>query len=260
MKYTVWQMLLLSGTLFAEQLPLPNALSSRAIYYQRTKQLDDFSCVYNVLFNAVNFEQCCGFPNPMHKYELFECTIRPYIQKERLNPKKASYNKDTEYLARVLGLKHFYHLQRDAKTYQVHLLLTEKTSITYPRGTSEAEVERRLAQASLQKKEKVMQAIVHHLESTDNAVVHFLCYLKSFRGEPHAMLISLHQNSTGRGLYLFDNLNKEFDTSHEVMYFIERLFKTFGISSAQQFKGPQLPHRWPHLDRPDRSIFRTRAG
>jgi len=232
----------------AQQLPVPKEFSSQATYYYRTKQLDNFSCGYNALFNALNFGQCCGFTTQYHRYEYFEPMVLSYTREQGLNPKHTSYNKDTEHLAQDLGLEYFYHLHRDSKTRQVALLFTGRVSITYPKYTPQSEVDRRMADAVAQKRKGILEGITAYLRSVDTAVVHFLCYLKSARGESHAILISLHQNKTGRGLYIFDNLNEPI---YEATLFIEYLSKTFMISSSKQFHGPQLPYRWPYLDRRD---------
>ena len=246
----------LVGTCFslysAEQLPIPRTFSSQAVYYCKTKQLELFSCGYNGLFNAANFEHSCGFNNDAHRYSIFKSRCLPYIQSQGYNPKKTSRNKMTEYLAQnKLYLQPFYHLHFEHDNPQrVAPLITGKTSISYPSGTSESEIQRKLDQAVDRRYDAVIKGIQSYLNEYKGrtVVVHFLCYLISSKGVCHGVLVSLCQNATGRGLYLFDNMNElVYDTS-DISYFLKYLCKTFSISSKSTFKGPTLPHRWPHLD------------
>ena len=91
----------------AEHLSLPRSVSSNAVYYIRTKQLRDFSCGYNVLFNAANFEHLCGFTNGAHRYHIFKDKVMPYLRSHGWHPKAKSRNHMTEYLAQnKLNLQH----------------------------------------------------------------------------------------------------------------------------------------------------------
>ncbi len=245
--------LLFSFSLYPECLLLPHALTSKAVYYIKSKQLDAFSCGYNVLFNAANFEYCCGFPNDVHRYEVFAKKSLPYIKGQGYDPKNASYNTQTEHLAqKILKLQPFFHLHYDKQIGKIGILLSGETRITYPQGISKKEIEQRMDQAVAQRKKQEVASIKNLLNATSNVVIHFLCYLDSLNGTRHCVLLSLCQNETGRGLYLFDNLNEPLSYSSEVLRFIEYLSQTFLINPRDSFVGPSLPHRWPHLDSADR--------
>ena len=193
----------------------------------------------------------------MHRYELFAQKSLPYIRSQGRDPKKASYNVDTEHLAhKVLNLEPFFHLHWDEKIEKVIPLLTGETRISYPQGISKKEINQRMARAVAQRQEQVVNSIFKRLNARGPVVIHFLCYVNSLKGRPHCILLSLYHNETGRGLYLFDNLNEPLSKSSEVIRFIEYLSSTFLISPREDFVGPSLPHRWPHLDNADRGIER----
>jgi hypothetical protein len=238
-----------SPVLSARQHDVPSCISGKAVFYAYTKQLNAFSCGYNVLFNAVNFEQLCGFSHNAHRYDVFSRKVLPYINSKGRDPKQTSYNTDTEYLARtILNLKHFYHLHYDSKTDSIELLLSEKTTITFPRGTTQREIERLHGAARYKMRQAVIDSLKQHLAQNKEAHIHFLCYLTSLSGVRHAVLLTLYQNASGRALYHFDNLNEPLTDSSELLSFIKYLDKIFSISPVSSFIGPVLPARWPHLD------------
>ncbi len=231
-----------------QELPLPRKLASKAVHYMKTKQLDAFSCGYNCLFNAANFQQKCSFQNKAYKYETFEDKVLPYVQNKRLDPLQASTNTDIQHLARnILKLMPTYDLYRGKKTKQVEFLISESVRISYPAGSSQAEINRRMDAAVLQKQKGTIESIKKYLTKNPVTVIHFICYVKS-QGVDHAVLVSLYQNATGRGLYLFDNMNAPVNESSDVVQYIEYLCKTFSVSSRASFVGPELPRRWPYLD------------
>lgn len=247
--------LLVSSSLYSQYLSLPRSLKSKAVYYVRTKQLDRFSCGYNALFNAANFEQHCGFDNDTHRYPVFERRCMPYINSQGLNPKKTSYNKHTEYLAQnALKLQPFYHLRIDERRGAIAPILTGETRISYRSDTSKRDIKRKMRKAASRRRDRVIENIKRRLEDFSGypVVVHFLCYVNSAKGGRHAVLVSLYQNHTGRGLYLFDNLNERVSESSDITQFLKYLSRTFHVSSKETFDGYELPHRWPHLDRQER--------
>lgn len=243
----------------AEELPLPRSLSSKAVYYVKTKQLNDFSCGYNALFNAANFESHCGFTNHVYRYEAFSQKILPYLRSQGLDPKKASYSYDTEHLAReVLDLMPFFHLQKNKNT--IELMLSEKTTVSHIKGASRAQIDRLLESAVAKKRKQRIDSLKNYLEKEREAVIHFICYVKTLKGGDHIVLLSLHQNASGRGLYLFDNINESVTEASDIRAFIEYLCVTFSISSSSHYKGPTLPTRWTFLDTPDYSDRTDSSG
>jgi hypothetical protein len=235
-----------------ENLPLPRSLSSKAVYYVKTKQLNEFSCGYNALFNAANFEFHCGFTNQVYRYEAFSQKIVPYLRSQGLDPKKASYSYDIEHLAgEVLHLMPSFHLQKNKN--MIELLLSGKTTVSFTEGTSRAEIDRLLQSALAKKRKQYIDFLKSYLEMEREAVIHFICYVKTLKGDDHIVLLSLHQNVSGRGLYLFDNINEQVTEVSDIRAFIEYLCVTFSISSSSHYRVPTLPTRWTFLDTPDYS-------
>lgn len=231
-------------------LPLPSKYASKAVHYVKVKQLDAFSCGYNVLFNAANFEHHCGFSNKAYDYSIFQNRVLPYLRSQGYSPNKTSTNEITEHLSHnVLQLQPFFHLHIKKETKgRIVPLLVGKTHIKFPRGTSEKEVQKLLKRAVDERQQKVMNDIVVILGQKRTSVVHFLCYLNSARGVRHGILISLFQNETGRGLYIFDNLNESLSSHSDALKFVDYLCSFFNVTQAHTFVGPMLPSLWPSLN------------
>jgi hypothetical protein len=236
--------------LVGRELPLPHEYASKAVYHIQVKQLDAFSCGYNVLFNAANFENLCGFRNTIHQYRTFQNRILPYLQSQGYDPSKTSTNAVTDHLAqKVLGLQPFYHLHiKNEKGRRIVPLLVDKTRITFPSGTSEREVQKLMKKAVEERQQSVIENISTILNQKIYAVVHFLCYVTSERGIRHGILISLLKNSSGRGLYIFDNLNEKLTKYSEAIRFVDYLCTTFQVNTTQTFSGPAVPDQWPFTD------------
>lgn len=243
----------ITTTMLGEQLlPVPASLQHHAVYYVKTKQLDQFSCGYNVLFNAANFEESLGFANKHHTYPVFRDSILPYLQYEGFNPKAGSTNHIAEAFSQVLGLQPFYHLSYSEKNlYGVGPLISDEIWVTCEEGTPQWRVGQLLDKAYQEKQDKQLSEIRKYLRTNKYAVVHFDCSVQ-IDGTGHAILLSLHQNESGRGLFMFDNMNSSINNNSEITRFIEYLVYTFDISNKQQFNPPRLPDRWLHLDRRER--------
>lgn len=233
-----------------EQLPLPANLANKAVYYFKTEQLELFSCGYNALFNACNFEHHCCFLNKYHKYNEFKNRILPYIEQQGRHPRNASSNLMTEHCAReLLDTRPLYHLFYKKEVGRAVPLLSYPISISFKEGTSKAELDRRLEKAYFARQNAVYQDIQKFVLDNpfQSCIVHFLCYVQA-QQETHGILISLYQHKGKRGLYLFDNMNMPIHSNSESYLYIEQLCKDFAISKRSAFEGPNLPHRWPHLD------------
>ena len=247
MKYIV--LLVSIGTtahLMCRTLPLPQEYAQKAVFHVHVKQLDAFSCGYNVLFNAANFEHFCGFYNRNYEYQVFQSHVLPYLKAQGYSPSKTSTNAITDHLSqKVLGLQPFYHLHIKGRT--IVPLLVDKTRISFPSGTSEREVQRLLKNAVEGRQNDVIKSISYNLSQRTTAIFHFLCYLTSSNGVRHGILISLLQNSTGRALYIFDNLNEPLSKYSEAKRFVDYLSTQFNVSTVSVFVGPKLPEQWSHL-------------
>ncbi len=239
--------LILAVSAQAEYLKLPNSVRSHAVYYLNSKQLNKYSCGYNVLFNAANLEHSCGFLNPAHKYQVFDQRVMPYLRDFCIDPKSASSNEMVEYLAKqklfLQPLFYLYCLENRVKPF-----ISNTVSISYPVGTPQHEIDRRMAQEWRSRRNQEVQKVKQHLQDNPYTVVHFACFVKDQDAGHHAILISLHQNESGRGLFIFDNMNSTIYESSDITSFIQYLIDTYNISTYYSFDPPQLPHRWRHLD------------
>ncbi len=240
--------ILVASSAFAEYIRVPESVRSHAVHYIRTKQLDKFSCGYNVLFNAANFETTLGFENPAHKYPVFEQRIIPYLQQKGFHPRGGTTNETIGLLAKKITLQPLYNLgSDDISLLGIAPMISGTVSISYTKGCPEREIQRRLDDAFRAKQDTQIHQVKEYLRTHDYAVVHFSCFVDDF-DEGHAILVSLHQNESGRGLFVFDNINATMKESSQIMRYIEYLIYTFDISGYYTFSSPQLPNRWLHLD------------
>ncbi len=224
----------------AKYFSVPKSLRNKAVYYKRSKQLDVFSCGYNVLFNAANFEHHCGFSNKAHRYTIFKKQVVPYVRGRGHSTQGSSYNEMTEYLAyKRLKLQPFYHLAfKSFRPNGIGFSMTNKTHHTYPQAYSDRR----------SRHDGIITGIKRYLAINDHAVVHFLLYV-NVGSEAHGILATIYKNESGRGLYLFDNLNSTMRERDDSTVLVKYICKEFNISSKDTFEGPVLPNFWPHLDR-----------
>ncbi len=234
----------------ANMIPLavPQSLANHAIWYKETRQLNRFSCGFNAAFNACNFEQCCGFHNPFSNYAAFERIGSFYANSWGKHPKASLYNYEVTALAEKIAKQAIFPFT--VKQGRVSPLFDTPTNYTYPHGSSKREKDACAKRAVEAREAQLIKGIRKELAAIANktAIIHFGCFVKS-RGEGHIVLVSLLQNWTGRGLYIFDNMNAPLVEGSDLNSIIEHLKVTFNISARNQFKGPQLPHYWPTAPR-----------
>lgn len=227
----------------ADTLELPRSVNGSAIYHIKTQQLDDYCCGYNALFNACNMENCCGIPNKASDYMIFDKVCRQYVQQEGLNPHDSVGNRTLDALHKLLGMQTLCQLSFYKQ--KIVPIFSTPTPYTYFEGTSDREIER-ISEAAIEKRsQEFLTQLKSGLERNGvyKGIIHFICIVKA-RGEDHGILITLVQNQTGCGLYIFDNLNIKIDDRSETRQYIDFLCKMFYVSPKHQFKGPQLPASW----------------
>ena len=225
-------------------IPLP--LQQRAVFYPVATQINGFSCGYNALYNAANFENWCGFSNPAHDYAIFKARTLAFLAKIGRDPLDSSDNKLTEALGTsVLQVQPLYHITFSSDTKQ-KIILSGSVSISYRKGTSQSTIDQMLAEAHVQKAQDQFKACRNYLNSRKGfpAVIHFMCYVMSYTGK-HIVLISVYQNSSGRALYVFDNLNETLTVQHDTTRYLTFLCKELEISDRKQFSPLSLPKKWP---------------
>ncbi len=230
----------------AKLIPLPHSLSSEAVDHIRVEQINGFCCGYNVLFNACNVEQSCGYDNCFAHYRIFVDACMNYLQHKNIHPQAGVTNATMGLLAREgVHLKKYCYLYEreggirpDVGTFNYQ----------YELGIAPDEL-KRLINAEYEKRERsILQGIKDYLaDNKSNACVHFACHIPG--RTDHVILMSLIQNDSGRGLYIFDNVNAAILENSRAMRHIRFICNTFNISKKNQFKGPYLPNIWPSLRR-----------
>lgn len=229
---------------------LPKSVNAGAVYYVKTQQLDDFSCSYNALFNACNVDKSCGISNGFSDYGPFSQVSMAYVKSHGLKPKGSASTNDTDELAvKYLKMKNTCNLGFDDK--KIIPLLHWHAQITLTGRESKAEQEKMFEREFDRQRQEFFEKIKQQFDSAGGLtrVMHFICTVQDGR-TGHAVLVSLVQNETGRGLYIFDNLNRKISENSQIMRYVHHLSTRYNVSSRDVFKGPQLPDRWPTLPKP----------
>lgn len=222
-----------AGEFSAAFFPLPESAQSRAVFHPRVYQAQLFCCGYNALFNACNFEHWCGMDNEFSHYMAFQSACLAYLMSLGMDPMGTVHNLTLKVLAQEhLLTRPMYNLALvDDRVLWAGLHELAYNEATVANTELFETIGRQLAQ-----------------ETGPFAVVHFICFVRE--PEAHCILLSVLQNQTGRGLYVFDNQNRQIEVNSPIMRFITALSYSLQISSRDQFKGPRLPEGWP-------SVFET---
>lgn len=230
----------------AEFMHLPTKYDYRAVYHIKAHQIDEFSCGYNALFNGCNLETACEMQNPFCNYNQFKSVCLGYLGSKNLRPKAAASNAVIEELAQKLRMKPLYNLTFGKDGNSIEPLFVTPTKITYLLGTAEHEIQRMLKDAVAKRGKDLMQKLKTKVDSSNARceVIHFVCIIHA-QGEPHGILISLVKNASGRGLFVFDNLNISIHNHPQIQRYIDFLADSFKISSKYNFKAPKIPDVWP---------------
>ncbi len=239
------------GTTPATFLSLPASIASKAVFHPEVLQVPGFCCGYNVLFNACNFEDWNGFPNCFSDYAVFRELCLGYLRHNAINPLDGVTPKTLDFLLKKgLELRNFCSLGLDDKENRtVKVILFSNTVITVKSGTPEAEIQDMLKATQNSRMSESLDTLKRTLEQSKKPleIVQFLCGYSTSSGSGHGILISLVQNRTGRGLYVFDNMNAKIDEASPIKRFIDFLCTEFAVSSKNQFVGPYLPSQWPSI-------------
>ncbi len=230
----------------AEFLPLPRIYDSKAIFYVRAYQLDDFCCGYNALYNACNLERLYDFPNQLSDYSLFQGTCMRYLQREGIHPLSAVTNKTLEWLAKnYLHMQPIYHLMINKQNH-IEPLFTTSTRVTFIEGTSRSQVDRMLDSAHRKRGEELIKNMKQEFAQKPGhcKMAHFICAIK-VDGTGHWILMTLIYNRTGKALFIFDNMNLKIAETSQARRYIDFIIQHFGVSSKMHFKGPLMPECWP---------------
>ncbi len=239
------------GTKPATFIPLPVSIASKAVFHPQVLQIPGFCCGYNALFNACNLEDWCGFTNCYSDYTVFRELCLGYLNHKAINPHEGVTPKTLDLLSKKgLELRNCCFLSLDHKENRtVEVILFSDTVIFTRRDTPEAEIQDMLKATRNSRMSESLETIKKRLEQSKKSleIVQFPCGFRTSRGTGHGILISLVQNRTGRGLYVFDNMNEKIDDASPVKRFIDFLCTEFGVSHKTQFVGPDLPSQWPSI-------------
>lgn len=163
-----------------------------------------------------------------------------------INPKSGVYNYTLDLLASEhLEMQMLCNLGFYKDNNIVHLFSTD-TRYYYDFGDSDIEIEKK-KRAAIEKRGLDQLAAIQNKLSKSRAaceIVHFICGIKA-KGQGHAILLSLVQNKSGRGLFLWDNMNLKVDDRSQTKHYIDYLCHHLQVSTRRQFKLPLIPDRWP---------------
>lgn len=210
---------------YSSFLPLPSEFAKRPIYYVYAHQLDDFSCGYNVLFNACCLEHNKVRYNKFSSKELFKKTIRNYLVTKKAKPHNASTSYWLHELAPRVLLKNFNYLILEKQ--KVRPLCASGIQVEYTIGTPKNVIEKMVAQAWEKKEEQLIKKLRKKL--VDPCCLHFACHCKP-HGVDHVVLITLVCDVYRRkSLYIFDNLNNTIAPKGEIAHYIHWMIKKFTL-------------------------------
>ncbi len=242
MKLNILVAALVVTQLNAATLKLPQSLSQMAVSYQKTYQLNEFCCGYNALFNACNLERTLGFPLKFSDYSIFKRECMNYLKPRKIGPREAVTNRTLEKLASIMDIR-ICNLNITSSGV-IQPFSSTPIEVSYYAGTKKSEIDRKMQEAIEKRGREIIKHHIDYFNNSVDCVVHFICIVKA-EGTNHAILVSIVQNSTGRGLYIFDNMNAPITERSPITKYINYLCKTFAISYKSQFRAPALPERWP---------------
>jgi hypothetical protein len=213
-------------------LPLPVSLKNRPIYYEKSDQLKDWSCGYNVLFNALNLENRFGQKNKNTEFSNFSKICINYLESLKKKSSEPSTNKMLQELAEKLNLKNFQPINLD-KNNKLEATLSVSIKISYTVGLSKQEINSLLLQAKEEKNFAIIQELktgLNNNNSKEAQFIHLVCHLSSTK-QKHWVLASLVKFPTGsKELYIFDNTNSSITEFCEMKKYIDAICTTFDIT------------------------------
>lgn len=215
-------------------LPLPASLADKAVYHVKARQINGWSCGYNVLFNACNVEQFFAKSNKNHDYNEFAKVCLPYLKSINRNPKASSNNHVMEKLSKYLKLQKFSYFSFN-KSKESAPLISGPVKIVFPGKTSKAKIKLLLDAAWKKRQQEYVSQLKKTLSDAKGnpAFVHIACHISSTDGG-HAVLASIVQDPAGkRALYIFDNMNILVKDGSQMKRHIDTLCSTFNIGSKK---------------------------
>ena len=217
--------LLCGFSLCAEQLPLPKSLASKSIVHARVRQLNNWSCGYNALYNACALEQQAGLDNSCSNRSHFESVCSTYVRAKRLDPHGATYNATLTDLAPQLKLENLCCLTF-GKQNDIIPLFDSSTRINHKQSASRAEVDRLMGQAKKQRGVSYFDTLKQKMAAKDRCCLHFICNIDE--GVKHWILVSVIKKSAKDVvLYICDNMNGRITDQSQIKRYIDYLYAVY---------------------------------
>jgi hypothetical protein len=231
------------------ELPLPNSLSSKAIYHLKVKQLHEFSCGFNMLFNGCNIEKWFGFNNCMSDFQNFRKASYDFAAAHKKKRKGSLGQRDIRLLADYLGMKKVVYPYIDEQK-QVKFSFSQEVRVTFWQGTPKAEIERMKQQALKKQYDEYVYNLQQEVDTASSYpyILHCACAVDvdPYEEEGHFVLVTLVKNESGRALYICDNMNKRIGESSDTQRCLSYLAGLFSVSPRNTFKYP-ISEGWVSL-------------
>ncbi|MBA3953824.1 hypothetical protein H0X48_00685 [Candidatus Dependentiae bacterium] len=219
-------MLLVVSSVGAEQLSLPQSLASKPIVHLKVRQLDNWSCGYNALYNACLAEQRAGLNNSSSILSHFELLCSSYLRSKRANPQEASSNTTLTDLADKLKLENLCCLYLD-KHNTVEPFFDTPTSITFKYGLSQREKDQLMEKTKKQRGVTLFKELKQKFIAQKLCCMHFICNVQE-DSIKHWVLVSLVKKSPSDVmLYICDNMNRKITERSQIKKYIDYLYNFF---------------------------------
>lgn len=221
----------------AYPLALPRSLQGKPVYYEHSDQIPNWSCGYNVLYNACLLEKKFGFMQQHADLGAFKTICTPYLERMGKRSDESSSNKMLDELAKRLRLQLFSYLHIN-KNGQVEYISSEAVRISYPKGSSKAHIDQLFQQAYKKQSDDRMRYLKSHIHAYGNcSIAHFACQVVS-RGVDHAILLSVVKEGLQLKLYIYDNMNALISEYSDTKQYIDFLMKEFMIAGCDVIRKP----------------------
>jgi hypothetical protein len=227
----------------SKNLPLPASLANKPVQYLRVKQLPNWSCGYNALYNACRIEQLIGLPNKHTESHYFNRVCQPYALTYDHGPMSSSSNVTLTALAPQLGLQKLTCLYIDNANTIRPLGLSITCGFSYQDSPQTREHKKQKAIHA--RSQEYLNKLVQDFNTTPQPTCkHFICNIDTARGR-HWVLVSVTKNNKGeRQLYVCDNMNSPitaYSQMEKYLHYIYNLFNVHTLHNAPVTQKPSLP-------------------
>jgi len=214
-------------------LPLPASLADKPVQYLRVKQIPNWSCGYNALYNACCVEQFIGQPNKHTQLEYFNNICQPYTYNHNKKPMGSSSNRTLEALASQLNLQKLTCLAIENDHTIKPLIRNVRFNYEFLHNDSPQIREYKADRALKAKLQGYLNKLAQDFNNApQSSCMHFICNIDTARGK-HWVLVSITKNSKGeRLLYVCDNMNSPITEHSQMKRYITYLHKLFNLNNT----------------------------